>query len=326
MATNTTTAPPATAVERRFGDFEVTGRLKSQDGLYVDKTSAQLVVKPVDNAYTVTFAEPGNTRTINFSDPGSSPASMIYDVKAQTISGAKTFSAAITETASSNQLVFQPGGTGTNTTISVTQPSANKIVTLPDPGTDCNFVLTRGTQTISGATTFASAVTVQPTTNQLVLGVTNTTTISATAPSASRTYTLPDVGQSTDVLLGVKQFGTAITGAIGLSASDSGKIYKVNATAGPYNITLPTPTTSGLVFEFVITTAAAQVISITTGAGSQMTGNGIASTSAIAGGATDSNITFGSSAAVGSYIRCMSNGTTYTCFGHSVTAAGIAFV
>lgn len=55
-------------------------------------------------------------------------------------------------------------------------------------------VVTISTQTFAGAKTFTSAITVTPTTNQIVLGVTNTTTISATAPSTSRTITIPDPG------------------------------------------------------------------------------------------------------------------------------------
>lgn len=56
------------------------------------------------------------------------------------------------------------------------------------------------------------------TTNQLVLGVTNTTTINSTAPSASRVYTIPDVGTSANFILsagtqtigGSKSFSSAI--------------------------------------------------------------------------------------------------------------------
>src|ERR1700682_4452707 len=38
------------------------------------------------------------------------------------------------------------------------------------------------------------AITLTNTTNQIVLGTTNTVTVSSTAPSSSRTYTLPDAG------------------------------------------------------------------------------------------------------------------------------------
>jgi hypothetical protein len=62
------------------------------------------------------------------------------------------------------------------------------------------------------------ALSIAGTSNQFVLGTTNTTTISATAPSASRVYTMPDVGGAADFVMtlggqtiqGVKIFGDLI--------------------------------------------------------------------------------------------------------------------
>lgn len=72
--------------------------------------------------------------------------------------------------------------------------------------------------TFAGAKTFSSAVTISPTTNQIVLGDTNTTTISATAPSASRVVTIPDPGgaasfvmtEGTQTINGAKTFSSTI--------------------------------------------------------------------------------------------------------------------
>jgi hypothetical protein len=83
------------------------------------------------------------------------------------------------------------------------------------PGGASNVITDVAVQTISGAKTFSTAVTITPTTNQLVLGTTNTTTISATAPAASRTYTLIDAGANANIILsegtqtinGAKTFG-----------------------------------------------------------------------------------------------------------------------
>ncbi len=44
-------------------------------------------------------------------------------------------------------------------------------------------------------------LTLAKTTSQLILGVTNTTTLSATAPASSRVYTIPDAGGSANVML-----------------------------------------------------------------------------------------------------------------------------
>jgi len=54
---------------------------------------------------------------------------------------------------------------------------------------------------VDGSRSMTGALTVNPTTNQLVLGTTNTTTISSTAPSASRTYTITDQGASANFVL-----------------------------------------------------------------------------------------------------------------------------
>ena len=52
-----------------------------------------------------------------------------------------------------------------------------------------------GAITISGSVTSTNTV-LTNTTNQIVLGTTHTTTITATAPSVSRTYTIPDIANS----------------------------------------------------------------------------------------------------------------------------------
>ena len=78
---------------------------------------------------------------------------------------------------------------------------------------------TSGNQTIAGSKTFSSAVTISLTTNQLVLGTTNTVTISSTAPSVSRVYTIPDAGGAADFILsagsqtigGSKTLSSAVT-------------------------------------------------------------------------------------------------------------------
>jgi len=95
-----------------------------------------------------------------------------------------------TLTNTTNQLVL---GTTNTTTLNVTAPAASRTYTIPDSGANSSFVLTDGTQTINGNKTFSSRIAITPTLNQIVLGTTNTTTISANPPGASRTYSIPDV-------------------------------------------------------------------------------------------------------------------------------------
>jgi hypothetical protein len=60
---------------------------------------------------------------------------------------------------------------------------------------------TTGDETIAGSKTFSSAVAITATSNQLILGTTNTATISASAPAASRVYTIADPGQSASFVM-----------------------------------------------------------------------------------------------------------------------------
>ena len=74
------------------------------------------------------------------------------------------------------------------------------------------------------------------TTNQLILGTTNTVTISSTAPAASRVYTLGDAGAAASFVMtegaqtinGVKTFGTAIalaSGGTGTAAASANAAF-----------------------------------------------------------------------------------------------------
>jgi len=108
-----------------------------------------------------------------------------------------------------NYLTAATGTTGNNTSSLVF--SNTPTLTTPNIGAATGTSLS-----VTGA------LTAQATTNQLVLGTTNTTTISSAAPAASRIYTLPDFGAN-----GVIPLGTA-GNAISLS------------TTGATSLTLPT--------------------------------------------------------------------------------------
>jgi hypothetical protein len=119
---------------------------------------------------------------------------------------------ALTITPTTNQLVL---GTTNTTTISSTAPAASRIYTIPDAGGAANFLMSAGTQTIAGANTFSSAVTITPVTNQLVLGTTNTTTLNCPAPASSIALTFPNtaqtmVGRTTTDTLANKSFSNRI--------------------------------------------------------------------------------------------------------------------
>lgn len=164
--------------------------------LTISKTSSQLIFGTT-NTTTISATAPSASRVFTIPDAGSD-VEFVMAGGTQTIAGAKTFSSAVTINPTTNQLVL---GVTNTTTISSTAPAASRTYTIPDAGSNVEFVMAGGTQTIAGAKTFSSAVTINPTTNQIVLGVTNTTTISSTAPAASRTYTIPDAGSNVQFVM-----------------------------------------------------------------------------------------------------------------------------
>ena len=122
-------------------------------------------------------------------------------------------------TTQTGNLVLKATASAGNTQTIITNASqaAARTYTVPDAGTNASFVMGAGTQTVAGATTFTLAVPISATTNQLVLGTTNTTTISSTAPAGSRTYTIADAGGAdTFAMLAATQTltGKTINGAI----------------------------------------------------------------------------------------------------------------
>lgn len=156
----------------------------------------------------------------------------------------------LTATATTNQLVL---GTTNTTTISAAAPVASRTYTVPDVTTGANFVMTEGAQTVNGAKTFTSTITASATTNQLVLGTTNTTTISATAPAASRTYTVPDVSAAATFILATDTpaIGDVITAT---SATNGGApVWSPPVTAANYAFAYNTTTLSiaGAAFQDV---------------------------------------------------------------------------
>jgi hypothetical protein len=103
--------------------------------------------------------------------------------------------------------------------------------------------------------TFAN-LTLSNTTNQLVLGTTNTVTLSSTAPSVSRTYTIPDAGAAANVVLdagnytigGTWTFNNSITLASSkalILTDNTTHTVTVKATNSTTSYTLSLPTTAG---------------------------------------------------------------------------------
>lgn len=143
------------------------------------------------------------------------------------LSLSNVFTVAQTVSATTNQIVL---GTTNTTTINSAAPAASRTYNIIDAGGAADFVMTAANQTIGGAKTFSSAVTINPASNQLVLasGV-NQLTLNSSTSAAARTYSFPDVGTTGSVAMlegaqtfsGLKTFsaGVAITGGTAANAS-----------------------------------------------------------------------------------------------------------
>jgi len=78
-----------------------------------------------------------------------------------------------------NAAIFESSIDGSETTLAVANPSADRVVTIPDPGADAFFVMTEGAQTINGAKTFGDDVAFQKEENRIVAVTASTTAAAA---------------------------------------------------------------------------------------------------------------------------------------------------
>lgn len=117
-----------------------------------------------------------------------------------------------------------------------------------------SYINARNAGTTAWDGVLAPAATFTSATNQLILGTTNTTTISATAPASSATYTIPDVGTSANFILsaGTQTIGgtkTFSAGVIKLTATNNA-ILTAATMAADRTLTIPDPGTDA---SFVMT-------------------------------------------------------------------------
>ena len=92
---------------------------------------------------------------------------------------------------------FATGSAGAD--FNIASAGSTHTFNIPDAGSAARGLVNTGAQTIAGSKTFSSAVAITPTTNQIVLGTTNTTTLHAPAPAGPITLDFPN---TTDTLVG----------------------------------------------------------------------------------------------------------------------------
>jgi hypothetical protein len=168
-----------------------------------------------DGTLTAERALTGTTNQITVTDNGAGSTVVLSTPQNIHAAATPTFSS-LRLSASSNQLSL--GSALADVIITAPTPALSRTHTIQDLA-NTTFAMLGGTQTFDGSKTFSAAVTITPTTNQVVLGTTRTVTLTAPTPaSSSRTWTIPDISsdgtvmalEGTQTVSGAKTFSADI--------------------------------------------------------------------------------------------------------------------
>ena len=112
------------------------------------------------------------------------------------------------------------------------------------PTGNINIAALEGQQTFAGEKTFSSGINILKTTNQLVLGSTQKTTITAPTPASARTYTIPDVGGNASFVMttGNQTIGGAKTFTTGVILQVTGNQLTLRTGTAGSSIAISAPT------------------------------------------------------------------------------------
>lgn len=203
---------PYTSTTRGFRMDGLTDVTTFSGGITCDYINPLNTTNPI-----ILGASGSNTRTIirsnnttggdifiNIPDLTPNTAQFVMSLGASTIAGQKTFSVAPNFTAASNQLGIFPSNGAVGFYITASAPAATRTYTLPDMGGDTTFLFTGGTQTIAAVKTFSAQPKMTAASNQIGIFPSNGANgfnINASAPAASRTYTLPDAGAAANFIM-----------------------------------------------------------------------------------------------------------------------------
>ena len=195
-----------------FRDYDLT--CSSAGGLRIrDRGNAFAIKQEFDTSGNINFPTGNVSITNNLTVSG-----MTASLPVKTNASKQLVAAAINLASSeiTGVLGVANGGTGGVTLVNSVTGTVNQVTASPTTGAVV-LTLPQNIHTAAGPT-FASLI-LSNTTNQIRLGTTNTTTISATAPAASRTYTIPDSGANSSFIMsdgtqtvnGDKTFTNAVT-------------------------------------------------------------------------------------------------------------------
>jgi len=198
------------------GDLYIT----NPSAVRIQRTTNQLFLggHGAANETTINSPSPSSNRIVTLPDAGAD-SDFVLSEGAQTINGTKTFSSSIigdlTGTADVATTVTSTDTNSGDMYLSGFSTSATGDKALIN--TMDNYINTANNNLTIGGSLYSKA-----TTSQITLGITNTSTITSPAPSASRTITIPDAGADSNFVLsegaqtvgGVKTFSSTIVGSI----------------------------------------------------------------------------------------------------------------
>lgn len=242
--------------------------------------------------------------------------------------------------AASNQIVLQPGGSGTTLTITAANPAtSSRVLTLPDPGGADSFTYAAIAQTLTNKTISSAAVTgtftgaaawtgtqtfgVSPSltaaSNQLVIqpsGSGNTITINATNPASNRIYTIPDTGADCNIQMGIPTVNHITSTATGVITNAlSGMLFYIDSAAAAVTVQLPAPTRAGLIFKFVVTSSSLANAATIASTGANLFANIQSNDGTVVTGGNPStaktNVILGTGSKLGDWYEVVSDGTNY---------------
>lgn len=168
--------------------------------------------------------------------------------------------------------------------------------------------------TAGNITATTGTLTLGATSSQIVLGTTNTVTISASAPAAARVLTIADPLMDCRIATGVRPLVSVTATGTTLTAAQSGALVKVGG-AGAYSMSLPAVASSaGLWYELVVSPAITGG-AVTIAAGSACILGVICARNATANtlinGTAVSNVLLGTTSVVGDNLKFTCDGTNW---------------
>ncbi len=225
------------------GQLDVNGRFAAGD-LNTSSTGGGVYINPQSSSTTGSLDFTGDlSNDGNFTSDGNTLIGGTIGV-----TGAATLSSTLSVTGASN-LIGNVDCEGTlnsdgNATVGGTLTVTGAVDCDSTFNADGNSTI-GGTLGVTGAATLSSTLsattgTLTATTNQLLLGTTNVTTISSVAPAAGRTVTLPDAGAASTFVTQIAITAVSTDIALTKPGAQAGTVFLTKAGIGALTLAPPT--------------------------------------------------------------------------------------